>query len=123
MVMVDKVISADHGVIVTELEIRPDNILLSGEIFLEGGMVEHLAQSYILACLTEANSQEEDAVFLLGGLKKSHVHRYPGIGETIRSEVKRTLFAMGIHQLQGNVYLGDELIFESIITVLQKKDE
>lgn len=121
--MVDRVISMDNGIMTTELEIRPENILLSGELFLEGGMVEYLAQSYILACLSEVDPSDNDAVFLLGGVKKMNAHKYARIGQTIRSEVKRTLFALGIHQLQGNVYLGDELIFESIITVLQKKDE
>lgn len=121
--MVDDILGFENDVIYTQLEIRPDNILVCDGLFLEGGMIEHLAQSYILACYSKADSADAGSAFLLGGVKKMCAYRYPKVGETIRSEVKRTLFAMGIHQLQGNVYLGDELIFESTITVLQKTDE
>lgn len=87
-VMVDKMFSYTETSIVSGLEIKSDNIFFDNGIFLESGLVEHMAQSVALHTGYQFFLKKEEApTGYIGSIKEIAISQLPKLGDQIKSTV------------------------------------
>ncbi|MBP1222091.1 hypothetical protein [Flavobacterium sp. 1355] len=87
-VMVDKMYSFTKNTLVSGLKIQNDNIFFDNDIFLEAGLIEHMAQSVALHTGYEFFLRNEKApTGYIGSIKEIEIKKLPKINDTIQSTV------------------------------------
>jgi predicted hotdog family 3-hydroxylacyl-ACP dehydratase len=87
-VMVDKMYSFTESTLVSGLKIQNDNIFFDNDIFLEAGLIEHMAQSVALHTGYEFFLRNEKApTGYIGSIKEIEIKKLPKINDTIQSTV------------------------------------
>jgi len=87
-VMVDAMHSYSETSLVSGLEIQQDNIFVSNDVFLEAGLVEHMAQSVALHTGYQYFLKNETApTGYIGSIKEIEIKKLPKLSDTIQSEV------------------------------------
>ncbi|RZJ54877.1 MAG: hypothetical protein EOO44_03455 [Flavobacterium sp.] len=87
-VMVDKMYSFTESSLVSGLKIQNDNIFSDNDIFLEAGLIEHMAQSVALHTGYEFFLRNETApTGYIGSIKEIAIKKLPKINDTIQSTV------------------------------------
>jgi predicted hotdog family 3-hydroxylacyl-ACP dehydratase len=87
-VMVDKMYSFTESTLVSGLKIQNDNIFSDNNIFLEAGLIEHMAQSVALHTGYEFFLRNEKApTGYIGSIKEIEIKKLPKINDTIQSTV------------------------------------
>jgi len=87
-VMVDKMYSFTENTLVSGLKIQNDNIFFDSDIFLEAGLIEHMAQSVALHTGYEFFLRNEKApTGYIGSIKEIEIKKLPKINDTIQSTV------------------------------------
>jgi predicted hotdog family 3-hydroxylacyl-ACP dehydratase len=87
-VMVDAMHSYSETSLVSGLEIQHDNIFVSNDVFLEAGLVEHMAQSVALHTGYQYFLKNETApTGYIGSIKEIEIKKLPKLSDTIQSEV------------------------------------
>ncbi|UPZ16834.1 hypothetical protein [Flavobacterium humidisoli] len=87
-VMVDAMHSYSETSLVSGLEIQQDNIFVSNDVFLEAGLVEHMAQSVALHTGYQYFLKNEIApTGYIGSIKEIEIKKLPKLSDTIQSEV------------------------------------
>jgi predicted hotdog family 3-hydroxylacyl-ACP dehydratase len=87
-VMVDKMYSFTENTLVSGLKIQNDNIFFDNDIFLEAGLIEHMAQSVALHTGYEFFLRNEKApTGYIGSIKEIEIKKLPKINDTIQSTV------------------------------------
>ena len=88
IVMVDKMYAFDETSLTSGLEITSENIFVSDGIFLEAGLVEHMAQSVALHTGYQFYIQKETApTGYIGSIKEVTINQLPKVGDDIKSSV------------------------------------
>jgi predicted hotdog family 3-hydroxylacyl-ACP dehydratase len=104
-VMVHKLLSATHERFESEFEIEGTNLLVSGGLFQETGLIENVAQTCAASFgYLDREEAGEPRIGFIGAISKLHVFELPAVGSTIRTVVAP------LHQL-GNIYLVKGEIF------------
>ena len=90
MLMVDMIQKMDHEIVETFFEIKPDNIFVQNNTFVEAGLIENAAQtcSAIVAkgYYVDENNEDRNDVAVIGfisALKTLKIHALPKAGNTI----------------------------------------
>lgn len=87
-VMVDAMHSYSETSLVSGLEIQQDNIFVSNDVFLEAGLVEHMAQSVALHTGYQYFLKNETApTGYIGSIKEIEIKKLPKLSDIIQSEV------------------------------------
>jgi len=87
-VMVDAMHSYTEISLVSGLEIKSDNIFVSANIFLEAGLIEHMAQSVALHTGYQYFLRNETApTGYIGSIKEIEIKKLPKLNDNIQSEV------------------------------------
>lgn len=111
MVMVDKLIRADGGIVETTFLIREENVLCDNGTFTEAGLVENMAQTAAAGVGSNAGlSGNEPPVGIIGGIRNLKILRFPVHGDELltRITVEHEVFDASI--VFGEVFLLGELI-------------
>jgi len=87
-VMVDKMYSFTETSLVSGLKIQNDNIFFDNNVFLEAGLIEHMAQSVALHTGYDYFLRNEIApTGYIGSIKEIEIKKLPEINDTIESTV------------------------------------
>jgi predicted hotdog family 3-hydroxylacyl-ACP dehydratase len=87
-VMVDTMYSFSETSLVSGLKIQNDNIFFDNDIFLEAGLIEHMAQSVALHTGYDFFLRNENApTGYIGSIKEIAIKKLPKINDTIQSTV------------------------------------
>lgn len=87
-VMVDAMHSYSETSLVAGLEIQRDNIFVSNDVFLEAGLIEHMAQSVALHTGYQYFLRNEIApTGYIGSIKEIEIKRLPKLSDNIQSQV------------------------------------
>lgn len=96
-VMVDTLIHYTEISINSGYTIREEDIFAEEGVFLEGGIVEHMAQSVALHTGYQFYLKNEQApVGYIGSISNVSIHRLPAVGETLTTRVDILQEFMGI---------------------------
>lgn len=87
-VMVDAMHSYSETSLISGLEIQRDNIFVSNDIFLEAGLIEHMAQSVALHTGYQYFLKNETApTGYIGSIKEIAIKKLPQINDIIQSKI------------------------------------
>jgi predicted hotdog family 3-hydroxylacyl-ACP dehydratase len=87
-VMVDKMYSFTDTSLVSGFKIKSDNLFFDNDIFLEAGLIEHMAQSVALHTGYQFFLKNELApTGYIGSIKEIAIKKLPKINDTIQSTV------------------------------------
>lgn len=111
MVMVDKLVKAENGIMETTFLIQEDNIFCDKGVFTEAGLVENMAQTAAAGVGAGPDqSGKEPPVGFIGGVRNLKIFRYPKPGDELftRITVEHEVFNASV--VLGEVYLQCEII-------------
>lgn len=86
-VMVDVMYSYTETSLISGLTIQNDNIFTENNIFLEAGLIEHMAQSVALHTGYQFLKNETAPTGYIGSIKEIEIKKLPEINDSIQSEV------------------------------------
>lgn len=121
-VMIDRMFSYTETTLVSGLNIKEDNIFLEQGLFLEAGIIEHMAQSVALHTGYQFFLKNETApTGYIGSIKEIEIKRLPKINDTIQSNVTILQEFAGVTLVDIVTFLNDEEIASGQMkTVLAK---
>ena len=121
-VMVDRMFSYSDTGLLSGLKIQESNIFLEENIFLEAGLIEHMAQSVALHTGYQFFLKNETApTGYIGSIKDIQIKKLPKINDTIQSNVTILQEFAGITLVDIVTFLNDEEIASGQMkTVLAK---
>lgn len=121
-VMVDKMFSFDETSLISGLKIQNDNIFSENGVFLEAGLIEHMAQSVALHTgYAFFLKQEKAPTGYIGSIKQIDIKKLPNVGDQIRSTITIIQEFAGITLVDIVTTLNDEEIASGQMkTVLAK---
>ena len=121
-VMVDSLFSYSETSLVAGLKIQNDNIFLAQNIFLEAGLIEHMAQSVALHTGYQFFLKNEMApTGYIGSIKDIEIKKLPKINDTIQSTITILQEFGGITLVDIVTFLNNEAIASGQMkTVLAK---
>jgi len=121
-VMIDRMFSYTETTLVSGLNIQEDNIFVKQGLFLEAGIIEHMAQSVALHTGYQFFLKNETApTGYIGSIKEIEIKRLPKINDTIQSNVTILQEFAGVTLVDIVTFLNDEEIASGQMkTVLAK---
>lgn len=121
-VMVDSMFFYSETGLVSGLKIQDNNIFLKNNIFLEAGLIEHMAQSVALHTGYQFFLKNETApTGYIGSIKDIQIKKLPKINDTIQSNVTILQEFSGITLVDIVTFLNNEEIANGQMkTVLAK---
>lgn len=121
-VMVDRMFSYSETGLVSGLKIQDSNIFLEGNIFLEAGLIEHMAQSVALHTGYQFFLKNETApTGYIGSIKDIQIKKLPQINDIIQSNVTILQEFAGVTLVDIVTFLNNEEIASGQMkTVLAK---
>jgi len=111
MVMIDRVTLQEGSVLESELELRPENMFLREGLFLEEGVLEHIAQT--AAALNGFRAWQEGTPVkngYIGAIKNLEFFDLPALGALLQTRVEERHFVMGASVIYGECREGDRLV-------------
>jgi predicted hotdog family 3-hydroxylacyl-ACP dehydratase len=111
-VMVDKLVFFDRVFTTTEFEIRPDNLFLEKNKFLEAGIVENIAQTCAvrLGYINTNILNDEVKVGFIGALKNLEIFNLPDLYAKLLTTIEVVSEVFNITLVNATVKCNDELI-------------
>ena len=104
MVMVDTLLDADETSAVTSLSLEDDNIFVINGLFLEPGIVEHIAQSAALqAGYRFAKSGMPVPIGYIAAVKDLNISALPRVKSKLVTRIEIINQLMGVTLVRGNV--------------------
>lgn len=119
-VFVDRVLQSSETETLVELEIPKDGPCIQDGVFTNGGLLEMLAQGFILHCAAQQTDSNRNGVFLLSGVKTMEVLKRPKSGTVVTGAIQPLQAAFGMFLVKGTVYCENEVIFNATFSVTQK---
>lgn len=113
-VMVDEIISCDSTKCTTLFTIKNDNVLVENGCFIEGGIIENIAQSCaarIGYIQTHFKQDDQIKIGVIASIKNLEIERLPKIGEILETHIEETMsgfFNMSV--LKSGVFCHKELL-------------
>ena len=110
-VMIDKLLSFDMTVTVTQLEVRPDNVFCADGHLSAEGLMENIAQT-CAARMGYINLTQNKSVKIgvIGAVSNYEVFRTPKVGELIITTIEVLEELFQITMVKAFVRCGDETI-------------
>ena len=112
-VMIDKLLSFDMTVTVTQLEIRADNVFCKDGRLSAEGLMENIAQT-CAARMGYINLTKNEAVKIgvIGAVNNFEVFRTPKIGDVIVTTIEVIEEMFQITMVKATIKCGDETIVQ-----------
>ena len=113
-VMIDKMLSFDMTVTVTQLEIRPDNVFcVDGRLSAEG-LMENIAQTCASRMgYINLNKSEAVKIGVIGAVNNFEIFRTPKVGEVVVTTIEVIEELFQITMVKAFVKCGDETIAQA----------
>ena len=113
-VMIDKMLSFDMTVTVTQLEIRPDNVFcVDGRLSAEG-LMENIAQTCAARMgYINLNKSEAVKIGVIGAVNNFEIFRTPKVGEVVVTTIEVIEELFQITMVKAFVKCGDETIAQA----------
>ncbi|MBK8341144.1 MAG: beta-hydroxyacyl-ACP dehydratase [Flavobacteriales bacterium] len=110
----DELVGAEPDRTVTRLTVSASNPFVEGDILLEGGLIEHVAQSSALGSgYTGAQAGAGDPrVGFIGAVTRLRIDRHPALGQQLETEVIMLYRMENVQVIQGTVRCGSEVVAE-----------
>src|SRR3989339_1403289 len=88
MVMVDKLVRAEEGIVETTFLIMDDNVFCDNGIFTEAGLVENMAQTAAAGVGSKPElSGKKPPVGFIGGIRNLKILRFPASGDELHTRI------------------------------------
>lgn len=115
MVLVHELTSRDGDHINTALTVETTNPFVEDGRLLEGGLIEHVAQSVALGMGHEALGDvvgTSPPVGFIGAISRLSIQRLPAVGERLETQVQVTYRMAQVQVVHGQVRCGEEPVAE-----------
>jgi len=111
MIMIDTLYDFTDTTVQAGLTIQEDNIFVEDRIFLEAGILEHMAQSIALHTGYSFYIQQKAApIGYLGTIKSIAIDYFPMVGEDISTSATILQEFMGVTLVSVETFIGDKRI-------------
>ena len=122
IIMVDTFIRADETGADTSLTIKPGNIFCDNNMFLEPGIIEHIAQSASAYAGYKAALKNEPApVGFIGEVKKFKSNFCPNTGDTLHTSIRIMSEAMSVSLLKAETTVNGEIAATCHMKIFRKE--
>lgn len=123
--MVDTLFSYSENHIEAGFTVSSDNLFVKNNLFLEPGLIEHMAQSVALHTGYKYYLMEKEApVGYIGSIKNVSVDRLPKVGENVVSKVTILQEFMGVTMVKIETSIDDQVISRAEMkTIIANSDE
>jgi len=119
-VMIDNLVEADGMHILTNFEIRADNIFIENGRLNELALIENIAQSGAAGLSILRGDQSSGKIEgFLGGIAKLNVYGQPRINETINTHLHLLAELGNMFRLRGESYSDQRLLLECEVTLVR----
>ena len=117
---------------VVHFVVRPDNLLLDGDLFSAAGIIENMAQSCAstMRCISANNKAlqglQHDAmsrIWTIGDIKQVKILRYPRCNEVLNTHVRIVLNMYPLMMTAVETCVGDETIATARIALAMTGQE
>ena len=124
-VMIDKLLSFDMTVTVTQLEVRPDNVFCKDGRLTAEGLMENAAQtcSARIGFISKYVENRPVSIGLLCRIRNFTVHGLPSVGDALRTCVSATASVGQMTIFRTRTFRGEELIAEGELAVAESGRE
>ena len=113
-VMIDKMISFDMTVTVTQLEIRADNVFCKDGRLTAEGLMENIAQTCAARMgYINLNKNEAVKIGVIGSVNNFEVFKTPKVGDVIVTSIEVIEEVFQITMAEAVVKCGDETIAQA----------
>ena len=113
-VMIDKLLSFDMTVTVTQLEVRADNVFCKDAHLSAEGLMENIAQTCAARMgYINLNKNEAVKIGVIGAVNNFEVFRTPTVGELIVTTIEVIEEMFQITMVKAEIRSGDETIAQA----------
>ena len=113
-VMIDKMLSFDMTVTVTQLEVRTDNVFCKDGRLTAEGLMENIAQTCAARMgYINLNKSETVKIGVIGAVNNFEVFRTPKVGELIITTIEVIEEMFQITMVKAEIRCGDETIAQA----------
>lgn len=113
-VMIDKLLSFDMTVTVTQLEVRADNVFCKDAHLSAEGLMENIAQTCAARMgYINLNKNEAVKIGVIGAVNNFEVFRTPTVGELIVTTIEVIEEMFQITMVKAVIRCGDETIAQA----------
>ncbi|MDR2979453.1 MAG: hypothetical protein LBV02_03285 [Bacteroidales bacterium] len=117
--MVDKLLAVDEESACAQLVVASDNIFVENRLFVEAGIVEHIAQTCAagMGFVNRNTLNNKVKIGFLSAIRNLAITRLPKVGETLTTHVSMLEHVMEMALIAANVKIGDETIAEGAMKI------
>ena len=113
-VMIDRLVSCDMVITVTELEVREDNVFVENGHFSAEGLMENMAQSCAARMgYINLSKGEKMKIGVIGAVSNFDIYRTPKVGERIVTTIEVLEELFQITMAKAVVRCGDETLAQA----------
>ena len=113
-VMIDKMLSFDMTVTVTQLEIRADNVFCKNGRLAAEGLMENIAQTCAARMgYINLNKNEAVKIGVIGSVNNFEVFKTPKVGDVIVTSIEVIEEVFQITMAEAIVKCGDEILAQA----------
>ena len=113
-VMIDKMLSFDMTVTVTQLEVRADNVFCKDGRLTAEGLMENIAQTCAARMgYINLNKSEAVKIGVIGAVNNFEVFRTPKVGELIITTIEVIEEMFQITMVKAEIRCGDETVAQA----------
>jgi len=113
-VMIDKLLSFDMAVTVTQLEVRTDNVFCKDGKLSAEGLMENIAQTCAARMgYINLNKNEAVKIGVIGAVSNFEVFRTPKVGEVIVTTIEVIEEMFQITMVKAEIRCGEETIAQA----------
>ena len=121
MMMVDAFYGATESEADTGFTIANDNLFCNDGLFVEPGLIEHIAQSAsVLAGYQALVANRPSPLCLIGEVKKCRIFFLPRTGDTLRTHIRILSEALGVSLLSAETIVGGETVVRCQMKIYNK---
>ena len=109
--MVSKLIGIDGDITRSSFYIEADNVFVKDGLFLEGGLLENIAQTAALRAGYTAKTENKPVVVgYIGAVNDFEVFSLPKVGDELVTEISVENQIFDVSVISGKVWHNDELV-------------
>ncbi len=124
IVMIDAFYGIEDQTSISSLTIKEDNIFIKNDEFLDGGIIEHIAQAGAMHIgYLHKSRGEKVPLGLIGSINKLTINRLPKVGETITTTIVFEAVVGDITLIGATVKVDDEVIATGKMKVATPRED
>ena len=124
MIMVDTFYGATESEADTGLKVLDDNLFCSDGLFVEPGLVEHIAQSASAFAGYQAKVKNKPVpIGFIGEVKKFRINFLPRMGDELRTHIRIISEVLGVSLLNAETKVDGEIAAQCQMKIFIKPDD